>query len=159
MRSPWRTYGPTLRWNSFRLFGEPPNGKWQPIRITQVVGGRCWSLSLTRTGPIEPKRPAPARITTPAERAPLYVAYAAGRARGAQIGAQCDDDSIIQYAVKAYETAEMARLRAQVSEAFAVADEMTENSRDPLTTAYATQLRQRLHQAEPATGSKSERER
>ncbi len=151
MRSLWRTYGPTFRWNSFRLFGEPPNGKWQPIRITQILGGRWWSLCLTRTGPIEAKRPAPARITTPAERAPLYAAYAAARARGAQIGAQCDDDSIIQYAVRAYETAEMARLRAQVAEAHAFADELDDNREHP--SLLATRLRERLYQAGPDTGS------
>lgn len=155
MRSFWRTYGPSFRWVRFRLHGEPPNGRWQPIRIMQIVGGRWWSLDLTRTEPIEPRRPKPARITTPAERAPLYAAYAAARQRGLEIGAQCDDDSIIQYAVKAYETAEMARLRAQVAEGLAVADEM-EASEDPLIAAYATQLRQRLYQTEPEVGSKQE---
>jgi hypothetical protein len=153
MRSLRRTYGPSLRWVRFRLHGEPPNGRWQPIRIMQIIGGRWWSLDLTRTEPIEPRRPEPARITTSSERAPLYAAYAAARQRSKEIGYQCEDDSIIQYAVKAYETAEMARLRAQVSEAFAVAAEMTENSQDPLTTAYATQLRDRLYQAGPDTGS------
>lgn len=46
-------YGPTFRWRTFRLYGEPPNGRWQPLRVTQVVGGRTWSLSLMRTGPVQ----------------------------------------------------------------------------------------------------------
>lgn len=46
------TYGPTFQWRSFRLHGEPPSDRWKPIRITQIVGGKSWSLSLTRTGPL-----------------------------------------------------------------------------------------------------------
>jgi hypothetical protein len=48
-------------------------------------------------------RPQPARLTSPEERAPLYAAYAAGRERGERIGYHCPDDSIIQYAVRAYD--------------------------------------------------------
>lgn len=47
-----RTYGPTFRWNTFRLHGEPPNGRWFPLRVTQIVGGRTWSLAITRQGPV-----------------------------------------------------------------------------------------------------------
>jgi hypothetical protein len=49
----WRRHGPTFRWNRFRLHGEPPNGRWMPIRITQIVGGRTWSLAITRTEPVQ----------------------------------------------------------------------------------------------------------
>jgi hypothetical protein len=49
------------------------------------------------------EKPQPARITTAEERAPLYAAYTAGRARGEDIGYRCPDDSIIQYAVRAYD--------------------------------------------------------
>ena len=96
-------------------------------------------------------RPAAARLTTPAERAPLYAAYAAARAREQEIGGFCDDDSIIQYAVKAYKTAEMARLREQVAEAYRFYEDMFANSEDPLTTSYARQLRERLNYAGPTS--------
>lgn len=46
----WRRYGPTFRWQMFRLHGEPPNGTWMPLRVTQIIGGRSWSLALTRLG-------------------------------------------------------------------------------------------------------------
>lgn len=74
-------------------------------------------LHWARTGedPSAPKpRPAPARVTTPAERAPLYAAYAAARAKAAEVGADYHDDGIVQAAVKAYETEEIARLRREV---------------------------------------------
>ncbi len=48
-------------------------------------------------------KPAPARITSPEERAPLYAAYKASRDRGEQIGYHCPDDSIVRYAVRAYD--------------------------------------------------------
>lgn len=51
------------------------------------------------------QKPKPARITSTEERTPLYAAYAAGRARGEDIGHRCPDDSIIQYAVRAYDRA------------------------------------------------------
>ncbi|GAA0495072.1 hypothetical protein Ade02nite_19250 [Paractinoplanes deccanensis] len=50
-------------------------------------------------------KPDPARITTPEERAPLYAAYKASRDRGDEIGYRCPDDSIVQYAVRAYDRA------------------------------------------------------
>jgi hypothetical protein len=46
------TYGPVLRWREFRLYGHRPNGKWIPFKLTQIVGGKDWSLSLCRTGPV-----------------------------------------------------------------------------------------------------------
>lgn len=49
--SRWKTYLPTFRWTRFRLFHETKNGAYQPIWITQIVGGKWWSLSLTRTAP------------------------------------------------------------------------------------------------------------
>ncbi len=52
-RKRWRIYGPTFQWRTFRLHGEPPNGRWMPLRVTQLVGGRTWSLSITRTGPVQ----------------------------------------------------------------------------------------------------------
>lgn len=57
MRSWWRIHGPTFRWRRFRLHGEPPNGKWMPLRVTQIVGGRTWSLAITRQGPVQPAAP------------------------------------------------------------------------------------------------------
>lgn len=74
------------------------------------------------TGPVQGGRRA-VRVTTTAERAPLYAAYRAARRRGEQIGAECDDDSIIQYAVQAYETAEMARLRAALDAVESLAED------------------------------------
>lgn len=56
------------------------------------------------TEPTRPK-PAPARLTSPEERAALHAAYAEGRRRGDEIGYPCPDDSIIQYAVRAYDEA------------------------------------------------------
>ncbi len=50
LHKPWWTYGPTLQWRSFRLYGETPNGKHIPIKLMQVVGGKRWSISITRTG-------------------------------------------------------------------------------------------------------------
>lgn len=147
MRSLWRTYGPTFRSVSFRLIGDPPNGKWQPIRLTQIVGGRWWSLSFTRTGPIQDARPKAARVTTPAERAPLYAAYRAARQEARQAGVAYQDDGIVQAAVKAYETAEMARLRAQIAEAYAFADELDNDGEQP--TLLAIRLRDRLNAAGP----------
>ena len=126
-------------------------GIWNPAGVEDFRRAMHWAKTGEVPYPADRPRPKPARITTPAERAPLYAAYAAARARGEQIGAQCDDDSIVQYAVNAYETAEMGRLRAQVAEALTVADEMAENSQDPLTTAYANQLRDRVRRAGPAT--------
>lgn len=151
MRSLWRTHGPTFRWRTFRLIGEPPNGRWQPIRILQIIGGRWWSLSLTRTGPIQPKRPKAAHITTAAERAPLYAAYAAARARGEQIGAQCDDDSIIQYAVKAYETAEMARLRAVLDAVESLTKDADGTGIDDAASIPVGEIRRALHETGPAS--------
>jgi hypothetical protein len=46
------TYGPTLRWREFRLYGDIPNGKWIPLKLTQILGGKNWSLSLCRTGAV-----------------------------------------------------------------------------------------------------------
>lgn len=46
------TYGPTLRWREFRLYGHRPNGKWIPLKLTQIVGGKNWSVSICRTGPV-----------------------------------------------------------------------------------------------------------
>lgn len=57
---------------------------------------------MSKTSPTKPK---PARMTSPEERAPLYAAYAASRERGEEIGFQCPDDSIVQYAVRAYDEA------------------------------------------------------
>lgn len=45
----------------------------------------------------------PARMTSPEERAPLYAAYAEARRRGDEIGFCCPDDSIVQYAIHAYD--------------------------------------------------------
>jgi hypothetical protein len=64
--------------------------------------------------PPEKPRPAPARVTTAAERAPLYAAYAAARAKADELGVDREDDAIIQAAVKAYETEEIARLRHEL---------------------------------------------
>lgn len=50
------TYGPSLRWRDFRLYGHVPNGKWIPIKLTQVVGGKNWFLSLCRTGSVREDR-------------------------------------------------------------------------------------------------------
>jgi len=50
------TYGPTLRWREFRLYGRVPNGKWIPIRLTQIVGGKNWSVSICRTKPVREDR-------------------------------------------------------------------------------------------------------
>ncbi|MEU4558381.1 hypothetical protein AB0F72_08325 [Actinoplanes sp. NPDC023936] len=50
LRKLWWTYGPTFQWRAFRLYGEPPNGKHTPIKLMQIVGGRNWSISITRTG-------------------------------------------------------------------------------------------------------------
>lgn len=51
-RKLWSIYGPTFRWRAFRLHGEPPNGRWMPMRVTQIIGGRTWSLAITRTGEV-----------------------------------------------------------------------------------------------------------
>lgn len=51
MTSRWKTYLPSFRWTQFRLLHESLDGAYMPIRITQIVGGRWWSLSLTRTSP------------------------------------------------------------------------------------------------------------
>jgi len=51
LRRLWRRHLPTFRWNRFRLHGEPSNGTWMPLAITQIIGGRSWSLALTRQGP------------------------------------------------------------------------------------------------------------
>lgn len=51
MGSRWRAYLPTFRWGRFRLLHESLDGAYMPIRITQIVGGKWWSLSLTRTSP------------------------------------------------------------------------------------------------------------
>lgn len=126
-------------------------GIWNPAGVQDFRLAMRWAQTGEPPYPADRPRPRPARMTTPAERAPLYAAYAAARSKGEEIGYRCEDDSIIQAAVKAYETVEMARLRAQVAEAFAVAEEMAKSSQDPLTTAYATQLRQRLQQAGPDT--------
>lgn len=75
MRSLWRTYGPSFHWVRFRLHGEPPNGRWQPIRIMQIFGGRWWSLSLTRTGPTRPAEPAE---VTPDQLDRAMIAYRRG---------------------------------------------------------------------------------
>lgn len=48
-------------------------------------------------------RPAPARVTTRAERAPLYAAYAAARSHAAQHRYRDWDDTMILLAVEAYE--------------------------------------------------------
>lgn len=48
-------------------------------------------------------KPKAARMTSPEERAPLYAGYAASRQRGEDIGYRCEDDSIIQYAIRAYD--------------------------------------------------------
>jgi len=50
------TYGPTLRWRDFRLYGRRPTEKWIPIRMTQIVGGKHWLLSICRTGPVREDR-------------------------------------------------------------------------------------------------------
>lgn len=57
MDSHWKAYLPTFRWARFRLFHETKGGAYMPIRMTQVVGGKWWSLSLTRTSPA--RRPEP----------------------------------------------------------------------------------------------------
>lgn len=51
MASRWKAYLPTFRWGRFRLCHESMDGAYMPIRITQIVGGKWWSLSLTRTAP------------------------------------------------------------------------------------------------------------
>lgn len=51
MGSRWKAYLPTFRWGRFRLLHESLDGAYMPIRITQIVGGKWWSLSLTRTEP------------------------------------------------------------------------------------------------------------
>jgi hypothetical protein len=48
-------------------------------------------------------RPAPARVTTAAERAPLYAAYAAARAYAAMTSNPYYDDATVRIAVTAYE--------------------------------------------------------
>ena len=50
LRKLWWTYGPTFQWRTFRLYGEPPNGKHNRIKLMQIVGGRHWSVSIVRTG-------------------------------------------------------------------------------------------------------------
>ncbi len=75
MRSRWRAYLPSFRWVGFRLVHETKDGAYQPIRMTQIVGGKWWSLSLTRTGP--------ARIADPVTISPdqldrAMVAYRRG---------------------------------------------------------------------------------
>jgi len=59
MRSRWRAYLPTFRWGRFRLLHEDQDGAYLPIRITQIVGGKWWSLSLTRTSPVRKADPSP----------------------------------------------------------------------------------------------------
>lgn len=78
MASRWKAYLPAFRWTQFRLCHETKDGAYQPIRITQIVGGKWWSLSLTRTGP--------ARMSDPIEVTPdqLDRAMVAYR-RGAQM--------------------------------------------------------------------------
>jgi hypothetical protein len=51
-----RVYGPGIRWQFFRLHGEPPNGRWFPLQVMQIIGGRRWSLAITRLG--DPQDPA-----------------------------------------------------------------------------------------------------
>ncbi|WP_033338885.1 hypothetical protein [Catenuloplanes japonicus] len=67
LRKLWWTYGPTFQWRSFRLHGEPPNGAWQPLRITQIVGSRSWSLAITRIGPVQNPQGSPLNSTTSTE--------------------------------------------------------------------------------------------
>lgn len=59
MGSRWKAYLPTFRWGRFRLCHESKDGAYMPIRMTQIVGGKWWSLSLTRT--------APARVSEPTD--------------------------------------------------------------------------------------------
>ncbi len=49
--SRWKTYLPSFRWTRFRLCHETQDGAYMPIRMTQIVGGKRWSISLTRTKP------------------------------------------------------------------------------------------------------------
>lgn len=69
----------------------------------------------TLTALADNRRPAPARMTTPDEHAPLYAAYAAARRRATEVGYEYDldaptiDDSVIQAAIDAYEKAKTGR--------------------------------------------------
>ena len=51
----------------------------------------------------ERNRPQVFRLTSQEEREPLHAAYAEARRRGEEIGHLCPDDSIIQYAIIAYD--------------------------------------------------------
>lgn len=52
-----RIYGPWRRWQRYRLYGRIPNGHWHPLLLKQLVGGKNWSISLVKIGPMkEPKR-------------------------------------------------------------------------------------------------------
>lgn len=115
----WRSYLPFSA--VFRWYGHPPNGRYLVARVTQLVGGHRWAVAVIRHGDYQQDPRPAARVTTAAERAPLYAAYRAARARAAKIGGVCDDDSIIQHAVQAYETTELARLRADLETARAIA--------------------------------------
>ncbi|GAB7053223.1 hypothetical protein [Catenuloplanes indicus] len=64
LRKLWWTYGPTFQWRTFRLHGDPPNGAWRLIRITQICGGRNWSLAITQTGPVQNAPDQPRTTTT-----------------------------------------------------------------------------------------------
>lgn len=128
--------------------GDRVRGTWNPTGWRDLRQALRWA----HTGEsAEPVRRKAARMTTPAERAPLYAAYAAARARGEEIGYRCEDDSIIQSAVRAYETAEMARLRAVVAAALAFADELDNSGQQP--TLLAKRLRVALREAGPDGGS------
>lgn len=31
--------------------------RWMPLKVTQIVGGRAWSLAITRLGPVHDDTP------------------------------------------------------------------------------------------------------
>lgn len=51
----------------FRLYGDPPNGQYQPIRVRQIVGGARWSLAFVRVGETRRDGGAPTRPGAPVE--------------------------------------------------------------------------------------------
>ena len=125
-------------------------GIWNAASVEDFRRALRWAQTGEVPGSSRP-RPAPARVTTPAERAPLYAAYDAARARSEQIGYRCEDDSIIQHAVRAYETAEIARLRAVL----AAVESLTKDTDGGDVAGDADipigEIRRVLHEAGPTT--------
>lgn len=62
LRRLWWTYLPTFQRRTFQLRGEKPNGYYIPLRLTQIVGGRSWSISITRTEAPRPVPPIPHNV-------------------------------------------------------------------------------------------------